>query len=137
MLIFISFEEMHDYIAEHFDKNLSFSCVNDKELRITFTQRLLFTDVHVNVDVHIDDVKKDEVKLSYKCGIGIDKVVSAALSVIQKKVPELQKGVYFGSHRDIDVKLNEIEKAKPVIENVDLKDISVKSNGLQLVIALK
>lgn len=137
MLIFISFEEMHDYIVEHFDKNLSFSFVNDKEIRVTFTQRVLFKDMRLNVDIHIDNVKKDEVMLTYKCGIGIDIIVSAALGVIQKKVPALQKGVYFGSNNNINLKLAEIEQAKPVVENVDLKDISIKSNGIQLVLALK
>lgn len=137
MLVYISFEEIRGYITEHYKKKFSFSRVSEKELCVTFIQRVLIKHVHIDVKLHIDEVKSDTVVLTYKGGMDLDMIISKALDVLMGKMPELSKGVVVEDKHRIRINLSKIEKAKAVMKTISLRDIEVKEKGLSVSMALK
>lgn len=137
MVIYVSFDEMHDYISAHYKKDLSVSKVSEKEFCLTFTQRIIIKDVRINVNIHIDEVKSESLALTYSGGMALDMIISRALSFLTNKLPELSQGITTGENRQIRINLFQIEKAKPIVQNLSLKDLQVEDKALKLTVSLK
>lgn len=137
MILSISFAELHKYISEHYRKDFSFIHVSEKEFTVTFTQHVLIKDVHISVNVHIDEVKPAEVIITYKGGMALDMIISGILSLLKDKLAELAKGITTEENHRIRINLAEIEKAKTLIANLALQDILVESDSLKIRAALK
>lgn len=137
MFLSISFAELHKYISEHFHKDLSFAHVAEKEFTVTFTQRVFIKDVHISVNIHIDEVKPAEVVITYKGGFAIDMIISGALSFLKEKIAELAQGIQPEENHRIRINLSKIEKTKAIVEKLSLKDLKVESDFLRLEANLK
>ena len=137
MVVFISFEEMQGYVAEHYKKEVAFSRVSEKELCVTVTQRIVIKDVHIDVKLHIDEVKSESLAVTYKGGFALDMMISGALCFLKNKLPELSQGITTEENHRICVNLAEIEKAKAVVKSIALRDIEVEEKGLKVTVALK
>lgn len=136
MEVFVSFEEMHGYVNRHYGKNVTFSKVADKEICVTYLQKILIKDIPIPVDIHIDDVKRDSLTITYKGGLALDMIISGVLSFLKSKCPELCQGITTMDNHRIKVNLADIEKAKPVVENVAIGDILVEKSGLRIILTL-
>ena len=137
MLLSISFAELHKYVSEHYHKDFSFAYVSEKEFTVTFTQHVLIKDVHISVNIHIDEVKPAEVVITYKGGLALDMMISGALSLLKDKLAEVAQGITAEENHRIRINLNEIGKAKSVVKNVSLQDITVDLESLKLTADLK
>lgn len=80
MEISAPFQELNSYIKGRFDKPVTLSCVNEKEIRMTYTQNILIRNININVDLHIDEVTDDSIVLTYDGAMGLDMLISGALS---------------------------------------------------------
>lgn len=137
MEIIAPFQELNSYVQSRFGKPVALSCVNDQEVRVTYTQRILIKDININVDLHIDEVKEDAVVLTYKGAMGLDMIISGALGFFKNYFPELSAGIHPGENRSILINFSEIEKAKVAVENIALKYVNVCEEGMKIGFALK
>ncbi len=137
MVVYISFEEMQGYVAKHYKREIAFSQVSEKELCVTVTQRIIIKDVHIDVKIHIDEVKSESLAVTYKGGMALDMIISGALHFLKGKLPELSQGITTEENHRIRINLAEIEKAKAVVQNIALRDIEVEEKGLKVTVALK
>lgn len=130
MNISISFAELSDYIKKHYDKQLTFSKVTDKEVRASYTQNLFFRSVQVPLDLKLEDVKADSIAITYNGGFGIDMIITGTLSFLKAKVPELANALVSEEGHRIRIELSKLEQTSALVEAVAFKEISVSENGL-------
>lgn len=137
MEIYVLYDEMHAYVAKHFDKDITVKKISDREFSIGFTANLLLVKITPSVDISIEDVKSDEVTLKYHVAFGIDKIIGGSIPMLLNKFKEKTQGIYVEDDNRIRVKLSEIEKTKTVMEKIALSDISAKDNALKVTLNLK
>ncbi len=137
MEVFAPFQEVNEYVADRFHQPISLSYVSDDEVKVSYTKRVIFKDMSVNIGVKIEEVTADSVLLSYIAGLGFDSLVSGALSFLTGKFPELSAGIHPEEGHRIRVNLSEIEKAKAVVENISLRYIKADESGLRIGFGLK
>ena len=137
MEITAPYSELNAYIAERFHQPVSLAFGSEKEVKVSYTKRVLFKDMNVNIRIGIEEVKPDSVLLSYDVAFGLDSLISGALSFITGKFPELSAGIHPEDGHRIRINLSEIEKAKPVVENIALRAIIPCEDSLRVEFGLK
>lgn len=137
MEISAPFQELNSYLKGRFGKPVTLSCVNEKEIRVTYTQNILIRNININVDLHIDEVTDDSIVLTYDGAMGLDMLIGGALTFIKNFLPDLSKGIHPSANHSIRINLSEIEKAKVAVENIALRHITVGTTGLKIGFALK
>lgn len=137
MVVFVSYEEAQKYVAEHYGQRIELARVSQKEVCVSYVKRILIKDVSVDVKISIEEVRPDGLTVSYKGGLAIDMIISGALGLFLEKFPELGQGITKGENHSVDVNLAEIEKAKPVVENLSLSAIDIEATGVNIRLSLK
>lgn len=137
MYAFVSFEEMSAYIEGHYGKEVSFGRVSDKEVRIVLTQKTIIKNIHVGVNVRVEEVKGDSLTIAYNGGCALNMIVPSALSFVMGKIPELKEGITTEESKRIHIDLSKIEKAKKIVDNLALEDITAEETGLKVAVRLK
>lgn len=124
-------------MAEHYGQRIELARVSQKEVCVSYVKRILIKDVSVDVKISIEEVRPDGLTVSYKGGLAIDMIISGALGLFLEKFPELGQGITKGENHSVDVNLAEIEKAKPVVENLSLSAIDIEATGVNIRLSLK
>lgn len=137
MEIFASYIELNAYVGEKFHQPITVSFKSEKEVKVTYTKRILIKDVNINVNIRIDEVKSDAVTLTYDGPFGLDTIISGVLSFFKSQFPELSAGIHPEEEHRIRVNLAEIEKAKPALENIALRAITPCEDGIRIEFGLK
>lgn len=133
----ISFAELSDYIKKHYDKQLTFSKVTDKEVRASYTQNIFFHSVQIPLNIKIEDVRADSVTITYNGGFGIDMIIAGTLSFLKVKVPELANALVSEEGHRIRIELSQLPQTATIVEVLTFKEISVTETGLIVETALK
>ncbi|MDE5797295.1 MAG: hypothetical protein K2H75_09290, partial [Muribaculaceae bacterium] len=126
------YQEINDYVAERFNQPISLAYENQNEIKVSYTKHVVFKDMSVNIRIGIEEVKADSVLLSYDATFGIDSIISKAISFIAKKFPKLSAGIHPEDNHRILINLSEIEKARSVVENIELRSITPYEDGLKI-----
>lgn len=137
MKISISFAELSDYIKRHYDKQMAFSQVSDKELCASYTQSLFFKTIQVPVSLKVEDVKADSVAITYNGGFGIDMIIAGTLSFLKAKVPELANAIISEEGHCIRIELSKLPQTAKLVETIAFNGISFTENGLIAEASLK
>lgn len=137
MEIFASYIELNAYVGEKFHQPITVYFKSEKEVKVTYTKRILIKDVNINVNIRIDEVKVDAVTLTYDGPFGLDTIISGVLSFFKSQFPELSAGIHPEEEHRIRVNLAEIEKAKPAVENIALRAITPCEDGIRIEFGLK
>lgn len=132
MEIIAPYKEINDYVAKRFKQPISLAFENEREVKVSYTRHVLFKDMSVNMRIGIKEVKADSVLLSYDAAFGIDSIISKAISFIARKFPALSAGIHPEDNHRIQINLSEIEKARPVVENIELRSITPYEEGLRI-----
>lgn len=131
------YEELGSYVQARFKQPVSFSFAEGGALRVTYTKRILIKDVNISVNIRFDEVKGESVFLSYDGAFGLDTIISGVLSFFKSQFPELSAGIHPEEGHRIRINLLEIDKAKAVAENIELRDIRATDDGLRIEFGLK
>lgn len=132
-----TYQELNSYIQARFGKPVTISFAGEREIRVTYTQRVLIKDINISVNIHINDVKADSLLLTYDGSFGLDKIISGVLSFFKSQFRDLSAGIHPEEGHRIRINLSEIEKAKPVVENIELRDIRPREDHLRIELGLK
>ena len=132
-----SYDELTSYIKERFGQAVTFSCPEDGLLRVTYTKWILIKDVNISIAIRFEEVNPDSVLLAYDGALGLDMIISGALSFLTAHYPELSAGLHPQDNHRILINLAEIEKARPAVENIALTDIIPAIDSIKIEFALK
>lgn len=137
MKISISFVELSDYIKRHYNKQMTFAQVSDKELCASYSQNLFFKTIQVPVSLKIEDVKADSVAITYNGGFGIDMIIAGTLSFLKAKVPELANAIVSEEGHCIRIELSKLPQTAALVKNIEFNEIYFAENGLIVGASLK
>ena len=137
MEIKATYRELNSYMQARFGKPVSLSFAGEKEMRVTYTQRILIKYINVSVNIHIDEVRADTILITYDGAFGLDMIISGVLSFFKSQFPELSAGIHPEEGHRIRINLSEIEKAKAAVENIELRDIRPREEYICIEFGLK
>lgn len=137
MTVYLSFDELHDYVVRHYDKDLTFVKIAPDTLKITFTQKILIKEVNISLNVSIEDVRSEAVTISYDGGIALDAIIAGALALLKSRMPALSKGITTSEGHRISVDLTQVDKAQAMVENLSLTEIRIDEAGVRVDADLK
>lgn len=137
MTVKITFEELSQYIAANFQKTFAFTQRSEKEIRVTFSQKVLFTTAKVNLDLAFDEARDADVAVTYNGGIGVDMIIAGALAYLENKVPEFSQAIANEGNHRVRIHLDKMKKTKQLVDAVALQSIAVEADGLVVNARLK
>lgn len=137
MTINISFAEIAGRVKALWGVDVELARAGEQELRVAYVKKAVIASIRVPVTLRIDCVHCDAVELSYGGPLGIDKLVKGALAFLVFKKPELRGVLSVASGNRITVELSQLDRMRPVLEKVSLRDIAVADDALRIDLELK
>ena len=127
----VSYQELQKLVVEQTKQPISFAFVDEKTIKVLYEINLGIMKNKVGVDVKVLDINGTDLRVKYSTGFGMDGIVSMALGMVKDKIPaglleEQPEHVLL-------IHLDKIEKLKPVLERIDLKDVNMLAEALELV----
>ena len=124
MKIAITYAELQDYVASHFHKTVNFGYVDGATVSVSIPIKVLGFTKSVSINIIVKKIEGADLFLSYDGKMGIDLLVSPAISYAKKLVPEKAGWVEQMPGNIVKLRLGDIDKLQKVFEKVELKNIS-------------
>ena len=126
----ISFPELQDILAESTKQPISLAFIDDKTIHASANLSLGFIKKNVDVNLRILDITGSDLLVCYSGGFGMDTLVNMALNLAKDKIPA---GLIENrGNSQLMFHLGRIEQVKTVFDKIDVRDISVLSDGIQV-----
>lgn len=137
MVVNITFKELSEYVAHSYGQQIGFKQVSDKTLCVTMSKKVMFVPINIDLNLTIEGVLPDAVVLAYDGGIGVDMIITGALTVLKARVPQFEQAVICAESHRLKICLSKIEQTKSIVEALAIDDIMVNPDGLSLTAHLK
>ena len=136
MKISITYAELQDYVASHFHKTVNLGYVDETTVSVSVPIKVLGFTKSIIINLIVKKIEGTDLFLSYDGKMGIDLLVSPAISYAKKLVPEKAGWVEQMPGNIVKLRLGDIDKAQKVFEKVELKAICFTSENIEAKIAL-
>ena len=129
MKIQLTYDEILGYVEDKFHVRPTVEVVDDQTLSVSYKiSRFVPT---INVDIHVDSVSEDLIRLSYDCSSIVNGLLSGVVGFIQERIPREQ--IEFSTdNKKVLVHLDKVEQLKKVLDVVALTDITFYSGSIVL-----
>ena len=124
MKLAITYAELQDYVASHFHKTVNLGYVDEANVYVAVPIKVFGFTKSVSINITVKKIKGTDLFLSYGGKMGIDLLVSPAISYAKKLVPEKAGWVEQMPGNIVKLRLGDIDKLQKVFEKVELKNIS-------------
>lgn len=131
MHLYIPYQQISLYSKLSHNINIEISYISDKELRVTWIQHNIIKDIRLGIKLKIEEVKSDCVVISYDGGLA-KMIISPALSYLGNHIPEIKDCIKKEEGNKIRANLANVEKMKPLLEKIELKDIIIEKSGIKI-----
>lgn len=127
----VSYQELQKLVAEQTQQPISFEFVDSKTLKVLYELNLGIMKKKIGVDLKVLDIVGTDLRVRYSGGFGMDGIVGMALGMVCDKIPAglLEEQ----SDHVLLVHLDRIDKLKPVLERIELKDLNMLANAIEVV----
>ena len=88
MKLSITYAELQDYVASHFHKTVNLGYVDGATVSVSIPIKVLGFTKSVSINLIVKKIEGTDLFLSYSGKMGIDLLVSPAISYAKKLVPE-------------------------------------------------
>lgn len=136
MKISITYAELQDYVASHFHKTVNFGYVDETTVSVSVPIKVLGFTKSISINIIVKKIEGADLFLSYDGKMGIDLLVSPAISYAKKLVPEKADWVEQMPGNIVKLRLGDIDKLQKVFEKVELKTIRFTPERIEVDIAL-
>ena len=123
MKISITYAELQDYVASHFHKTVNFGYVDETTVSVSVPIKVLGFTKSININLIVKKIEGTDLYLSYEGKMGIEMLVTPAVSFAKKLVPEKSDWIEVLADNVIRLRLGDIDKLKKAFEKVELKSI--------------
>lgn len=137
MTLTITYAELSEYIRGHHGRDVAFERVSDTEIRVTYTQKVLFASIPVPVTVRVDEVLPSAVRVTYGGPLGVDMIISGLLSFISARAPELGAALQPQPGHGLLIDLTARQESRPLTQMAALEDVRFGDAELTLRARLK
>lgn len=136
MKISITYAELQDYVASHFHKTVNLGYVDGATVSASVPIKVLGFTKSISINLIVKKIEGTDLFLSYDGKMGIDLLVSPAISYAKKLVPEKAGWVEQMPGNIVKLRLGDIDKAQKVFEKVELKAIRFTPENIEAEIGL-
>ena len=136
MKISITYAELQDYVASHFHRTVNLGYVDGATVSVSVPIKVLGFTKSISINLIVKKIEGTDLFLSYDGKMGIDLLVSPAISYAKKLVPEKADWVEQMPGNIVKLRLGDIDKLQKVFEKVELKTIRFTPERIEVDIAL-
>lgn len=136
MKLAITYTELQDYVASHFHKTVNLGFVDEATVSVSVSIKVFGFTKSVSINITVEKIEDTDLFLSYGGKMGIDLLVSPAISYAKKLVPEKADWVEQMSGNIVKLRLGDIDKLQKVFEKVELKAIRFTPENIEAEIVL-
>lgn len=134
MNVTVLFYELQSLVRQKTGREIVLSAVDGRTVRVEAKVKVpLLGEMEKNIgmNVSVEQIEGNDVRLKYDGGIGTDMLVGALLTFLASD-PEAAKMMEKTPGNGIVVHLDEIKEARKVLEVVELTDIVVQDNAVDI-----
>ena len=130
MKISITYAELQDYVASHFHKTVNLGYVDEATVSVSVHIKVLGFTKSISINLIVKKIEGTDLFLSYDGKLGIDMLVSPAISYAKKLVPEKVGWVEQMPGNIVKLRLGDIDKAQKVFGKVELNNILFEQENI-------
>lgn len=124
MKLAITYAELQEYVASHYHKNVNLGYVNESTVSVSVPIKVLGFTKQISINIIVKKIEGTALFLSYEGKMGIEMLVTPAVSFAKKLVPEKSDWIEVLADNVIRLRLGDIDKLQKAFEKVELKNIS-------------
>ena len=123
MKLAITYAELQDYVASYFHKAVNFGYVDRATVSVSVPIKVLGFTKSVSINITVKKIEGTDLFLSYDGKMGIDLLVSPAISYAKKLVSGKADWVELMPGNILKLRLGDIDQMKKVFEKLKLNNI--------------
>lgn len=124
MEVRIEYTEIEGFIKKNFQKEVGLAYVDPSTVSVSTKVKVFAFVKNVGVDLKVEKLEGTMLHLVYSSKLGIEMLISPAISFLKKLIPEKTNLISQGTGNRVFVNLAEIDQLKAVLDKVELKSIS-------------
>lgn len=137
MEVKINYTELQDYILSKFGKEVGFSYANFSTITVSTKVSVLGFSKNIGIDLAIEKIENSVLYVSYGGKMGIELLVSPAISFLKHLVPERAGFVEETAGHKLAINLAMLDELKNVLDKVELREIRFDETSINVVAKLK
>ena len=130
MEVRIKYTEIQEFILNNFHKEVGLTYVDPSTVSVSTKIKVFAFVKNVGVDLKVEKLEGSILHLVYSGKLGIELLISPAISFLKRLVPEKANLISQGTGNKLFVNLAEIDQLKAVLDKVELKSISFDENHI-------
>ena len=123
MRLSVTYAELQEYVASHYHKKVELGYVNESTVSVSVPIKVLGFTKQISINLIVKKIEGTDMFLSYEGNMGIEMLVTPAVSFAKKLVPEKSDWIEVLADNVIRLRLGDIDKLQKVFEKVELKSI--------------
>ena len=124
MEVRIKYTEIEGFIKKNFQKEVGLAYVDPSTVSVSTKIKVFAFVKNVGIDLKVEELEGSKLPLVYSDKLGIELLISPAISFLKRLVPEKTNLISQGTGNKVFVNLAEIDKLKAVLDKVELQSIS-------------
>ena len=134
MNVQLNYEEILSYVESKYHIRPAISTVNESTLSVAYKMNAFVPTV--TVDVHVDEVSKEAVVLSYNCSSIVAGLLKGIILLIEEKIPKHEIEIST-DEKKIHIHLNAVKQMEKVLELVVPTSISFDEEAVNVSLVLQ
>ena len=130
MKLAITYLELQDYVASHFHKTVNLGFVGEAIVSVSVPIKVFGFTKFVSINIIVKKIEGTDLFLSYDGKMGIDLLVSPAISYAKKLVPGKADWVELMPGNILKLRLGDIDQMKKVFEKLKLNNIFFEQGNI-------
>ena len=136
MKLSITYTELQDYVSSHFHKTVNLGYVDGATISVSVPIKVFGFTKSVSINITVKKIEGTDLFLSYDGKIGIDLLVSPAISYAKKLVPEKAGWVEQMPGNIVKLRLGDIDKLQKVFEKLKFDNILFEQGNIGIEMSL-
>ena len=136
MRLSITYAELQDYVASNFHKTVNLRYVDGATVSVSVPIKVLGFTKSISINLIVKKIEGTDLFLSYDGKMGIDLLVSPAISYAKKLVPEKAGWVEQMPGNIVKLRLGDIDKLQKVFEKLKLDNILFEQGNIGIEMSL-
>ena len=136
MKLSITYADLQDYVADHFHKTVNVGYVDGDTVSVSVPIKVLGFTKNVSINIIVKKIEGSDLFLAYDGKMGIDLLVSPAISYAKKLVPEKAGWVEQMPGNIVKLCLGNIDKLQKVFEKLKLDNILFEPENIGIKMSL-
>lgn len=124
MEVRIKYTEIQEFILKNFHKEVGLTYVDPSTVSVSTKVKVFAFVKNVGIDLKVEKLEGTMLHLVYSGKLGIEMLISPAISFLKRLVPEKTNLISQGTGNRVFVNLAEIDQLKEVLDKVELQSIS-------------